>query len=222
MAKFKEKIIALKLRKEGNSIKDIAKKLRVAKSTVSKWCRDIELTKKQIQNLAEKMKAGAYKGARAQYVRRLERIKKCEITGINKIGKLSNRDFLLTGLALYWGEGTKKNGKVVVCNSDPRITKFMIKWFKKIFKVRSDRFTLRVGINKIHQNRINEVEEYWSKEMVIPRMQFGKTFLIKTKSKKVYNNFSTHFGTLRVEVKKPAEIYCQILGLIKGLSRCKI
>ncbi|MDO8264939.1 MAG: helix-turn-helix domain-containing protein, partial [Candidatus Parcubacteria bacterium] len=112
MAKFKEKNIALKLRKKGNSIKDIAKKIGVVKSSVSRWCRDIELTKKQIQKLGEKMKAGAYKGARVQYARRIERIKKYEQIGINRIGRLSDRDFLLSGLALYWGEGTKKNRKV--------------------------------------------------------------------------------------------------------------
>lgn len=48
MAKSKEKNKALKLRQQGESIKKIAKKLKIAKSTISLWCRDIELTPEQI------------------------------------------------------------------------------------------------------------------------------------------------------------------------------
>jgi transcriptional regulator with XRE-family HTH domain len=43
MAKSLQRIEARKLRKEkGLSIKEIAEKVRVGKSTVSLWCRDIE------------------------------------------------------------------------------------------------------------------------------------------------------------------------------------
>lgn len=49
MAKSKEKNKALILRQNGESIKDIAKRLKISKSTVSLWCRDIKLTSEQIK-----------------------------------------------------------------------------------------------------------------------------------------------------------------------------
>ena len=49
MARFKEKNKALLLRKKGESINDIAKKIKVSKSIVSRWCRDIKLTSEQIE-----------------------------------------------------------------------------------------------------------------------------------------------------------------------------
>lgn len=223
MAKSKEKNRAIELRQRGESIKWIAKKLKVAKGTISLWCRDVKLTPEQIQKLHERMLVGGYKGrlkgARIQYKRRLVKIKEFQKQGLERIGKLSNRDFLIAGVALYWGEGTKYRRDVRIGNSDPEVIKFMIKWFKKIWKIGSKRITLHVGINEIHKNRLEEVENFWSRVTKIPRKQFVKTTLIKAKNKKTYKNFSTYYGTLTIRIKKPADLHYQIMGLIKGLSR---
>ena len=53
MAKFKEKILARKLRKQGKSIKNIAKIINVSKSSVSRWCNDILLSGLQKENLSK-------------------------------------------------------------------------------------------------------------------------------------------------------------------------
>ena len=226
MAKSKEKNSALKLRQKGESIKGIAKKLKIAKSTVSLWCRDIELMPKQIQKLHEKMVKSGYKGrmkgARMQYERRLKKVEEWKKKGIKQIGRLSNRDLLIAGIALYWGEGAKKNRGVSFCNSDPEMIKFIIKFFRKVLKINKERFTAYIGINEIHKNRIEEVENYWLRITKIPKEQFTKTSLIKAKNKKNYKNFSVHYGTLTVKVRKSAELYYQILGLIKGLVKARI
>ena len=51
MAKSKEKLQALRLRRKGESIKKIAKLVKVSVSTASLWCHDVELTDSQIENL---------------------------------------------------------------------------------------------------------------------------------------------------------------------------
>ena len=226
MAKSKEKNKALKLRQRGESIKDIARRLKVVKSTISLWCRDIKLTPEQTQRLHEKMIKGGYegrmKGARMQYERRLRKIKEWRRERIKQIGKLSNRDLLITGISLYWGEGARKTRRVSFSNSDPRMIKFMVKFFRKICKIDKNRFTAYIGINKIHKNRIREVENYWSKITNIPREQFTKTTLIKAKNKKNYKNFPIHYGTITIKIRKSAGLYYQILGLIKGLAKTRI
>jgi len=225
MAKSKEKNKALKLRQKGESIKDIARKLKIAKSTISLWCRDIKLTSKQIQRLHEKMVKGGYegrmKGARMQYERRLKKVKEWEKKGVQQIQKISNRDLLIAGISLYWGEGTRKTRHLSFSNSDPEMIKFMIRFFRKVCKIEKDRFTAYIGINKIHKNRVKEVEEYWSKITNIPREQFTKTTLIKSKNKKVYKNFFIHYGTLTIRIKKSSELYYQMIGLIQGLAKAK-
>ena len=222
MAKSEEKNKALDLRKEGESIRDISKRLGVAKSTVSLWCRDIELTQKQISALHERMVVGSYKGrlkgARMQYEQRLERIKKFKKEGIERLGSISARDFLVAGVALYWGEGQKKGRDVRVSNSDPEVIKFMLKWFKMVLGIDKDRITLSIIINKIHRKRIREVEEYWSRVTKIPLEGFIKTTLIKAKSKKRYKNFPTHYGTLTIRLKRATNFHHQIIGMIEGLA----
>lgn len=224
MAKFIEKEKALKLRKEkGLSVKQIAQKLGVSKSTASLWCRDIVLTSKQIQKLHKRMirmsYAGRMKGARMQYDRRIKKIADQKQKGINLIRKLSRKELVIAMTALYWGEGCKKTRQLIINNSDPEMIKFLIKSFQKIWGIKKDRFGLSVGINVIHKGRDEEVKDYWSKITKIPKSQFTKTTFIKAKNKKIYKNFSSHYGTLTIKIRKGSDIYYQMMGLIYGLIR---
>lgn len=223
MAKVLEKNKALELRKRGKSVKDIALFLKIAKSTVSVWCRDIELTHSQIKKLHKKMVSGSYagrmKGARIQYEGRLKRINEADKKGKKIIGALSKRDLLIASVALYWGEGSKKNRQLSLNNSDPEMVKLMIVSFQRIWGIKRKEFVLRVGINKIHRKRDEEVKKYWSKVINIPLEQFRKTSFIKAKNKKNYKNFKTHYGTLTIRIKKSSHIYYQMMGLIKGLVK---
>ena len=222
MAKIIEKEKAIILRKKGKSIKTIAKKLNISKSTVSLWCRDVELTSTQVSALHKNMVSGSYAGrmagARMQYQRRLDKIDKANKKGKELIGILSERDVLIACTALYWGEGSKKTRQLSVNNSDPAMIKFIIRSFKEIWKVDEKDFTLRVGINIIHKKRDEVVRGYWSAITGMPLSQFRKTTFINSKSQKKYSNFNTHYGTLTLRINKSSHIYYQIMGLIGGLA----
>jgi len=223
MAKSIERIKSRNLRKNGFSIKEIAKKTNVSKSTVSRWCNDIELTKEQIQKLDKNQTLGAYRGrligARIQLEKRLKIISDFKKLGKKEIGNLSYRDFLIAGLSLYLGEGDKKRNQIQFTNSDPKIIKFMIKWFKLIMGVSQDRFTLNVLINELHKNRAKNILSFWSDVTGVSDNQFNKTVFIKSKSKKIYENSDRYFGTLAIRVKKSSQIQYKILGLMDGLLR---
>ena len=222
MAKSELKFIARKQRSEGESIKVIAKNLSVSPSTVSLWCRDVELTPEQIEKLRQSRIKGGYagrmKGARMQYQRRLDKIERFKKEGVKEMGKLSDRDLLISGLALYWGEGAKKARNVRLSNSDPRVIKFTVRFFKKIFGIKNNEITAYIGINKIHKERIKEVENFWSKVIGIPKEQFTKTTLIEAKNQKNYSNFSNHYGTVTIKIRKSSDLYYRIMGLIEGLK----
>lgn len=53
MSKLNLQKQALKLRLRGGSIRDIAMKLEVSKSSVSLWCRKIKLTELQIKRMTK-------------------------------------------------------------------------------------------------------------------------------------------------------------------------
>lgn len=120
--------------------------------------------------------------------------------------------------ALYWGEGTKKKREFSLNNSDPEMVGFLMKIFRKILKIDEDRFIFNIGINVIHKKRDKEIKEYWSKVTGVPVGHFRKTIFIKAKNRKKYENFKTHYGTIRINIKKSIDIYYRTMGLIKGLT----
>lgn len=222
MSKYDLRIKARKMRAEGESVREIAKKLGIARSTTSLWVRDIILSVEQMEYLKKRrIKAGELgrlKGSLMQKERRLITIKKMGEIGKIKFADISDQEFFVAGIALYWAEGSKKTVKLQFCNSDPKLINFLIKWLNRFFDIKTDRLSVRVAINEIHRTREAQVKKYWSEVTKIPLSQFRKTSFKKTTVHKVYENYERHFGTLDVSVLKPGELYYKILGFIEGLA----
>ena len=179
MAKSLERIKARELRKQGVSVREIAKILHVSKSTASLWVRDIILSLEQLEKLRQQNIKGGEKGrilgALKQKQDRLERIQK----GIKKgkrifFHKFTTRELLIAGTALYWAEGTKGKN-FTVTNSDPLLIAFMVGWFKETFKISPKTFKARLNIYP-QQSEI-AIKKFWSDLTSIPIKNFGKTFV---------------------------------------------
>lgn len=212
------------LRKRGASIAEIARKLPASKSTVSYWCRDIALSNKQIQHLAERQTEGGARGRlHAAEQKRAVRLKATEqefARGARLVGPLRERDIFVLGTALYWGEGYKSgNDECGLTNSNPDIIRAFILWLKLAYDVPSSALILRVSINNLHRTRIRAVENYWSTITGIPRSQFTKTSLIQAYSRKIYANPENHYGTLRIKVRRGTALRRRIMGSITEISK---
>lgn len=223
MAKSLEKIEARRLRREeGLSYKQISQRVKISKSTVSLWCRDIQLTEEQIHCLSirsiDRSYIGRLKGANILKERRLALIEKCKENGKLRLSYLNREQFFVAGLALYWAEGYKTGRGVIFCNSDPDMMRFMINWFFIFFGLTYNDFKFRVDINEIHREREEIVKNYWIKTLSIPKSRFQKTSFKKVVNKKVYENFNEHYGTLRFELLRPTRVIYNLLGYIHGLS----
>lgn len=211
------------LRKDGFSITSIAKRLDVSKSTVSMWCRDISLTERQIQRIAEQSKHHAtlvlLRAAEIQRKKRHDRVQEALREGAKDVNHFSRRDQHMVGLGLYWGEGYKKGSQEFgFTNSDPLLIRFYIGWLKNIFNITTERLILRVSINENHKHREDEVSKYWSKATGVPLNQFTKTSFIKSVTKKKYGNDSKHYGTLRIKVRKGTQLRRRVLGSLQKLA----
>ncbi len=222
MAKYELRIKARDSRAKGKSVRKIAGELGVSKSTVSLWVRDIILSVEQMDRLLQIALKGAalgrFRGALLQKERRLKIIEDAKAFGKNALTNITEREFLIAGLALYWGEGSKKSGEFSFCNSDPEMVKFLILWLRKGFNVEIKDLKCSVGINEIHVGREEIVRKFWSNFLGIPLNQFTKTSFKKTTNKKVYQNYNEHYGTIRIKVAKSGAIYYKIIGLIEGLK----
>lgn len=226
MAKYRIRLEARKLRKQGVSVGDIAQKLNVSKSSVSIWSRDIILSIEQLEKLRNARLKGAERGrlksVLLQKEKRLKNMEAYKIMGIKTVGSLTDREFLIAGLALYWGDGSKKDRKVELCNSDPAIIQFFIAWLKKYFSIETRDLRCYIRINQIHQGRGSLIKEFWSRITGIPLSQFTKISYKKIKNKKVYDNFDSYYGTVAIRVLQPSRFYGKIIGLINGLDNTQI
>lgn len=223
MAKMRERERAQQLRKHGESIGIIARKLQVSKSTVSYWCRGIVLNDAQIDALAHHQKtAGAAALFRAAEKKRQERqvdISTQSKVGGQDVGSLNRRDLFMLGLGLYWGEGYKHgNDELGFTNSDPDMVLVYLQWLKNVYGVQKQRVTLRVSINALHRHREKSIVSYWSRVTGIPQKQFTKTSFISTAAQKHYANPNKHYGTLRIKVRGGTQLRRRILGSIAAVK----
>lgn len=221
MAKFAQKSEAIKLRQTGLSIKNIAKKVDVSVGSVSVWVRDVVLTEVQLKQLFKNARDPFY-GNRIKYINKIkkqtdDKIEKLKREGIKEIGSLSKRELFLVGVALYWGEGFKKDSQVGFANSDPKMINLFLKWLRECFNYNIDHLSVRVTLNISHSNRIDEIQNYWSKETNIPISIFRKPFYQNVKWQKIYENPNEYFGVLRVKVLKSKDFLRKIHGFIEGL-----
>lgn len=223
MAKFEKRLKAIKLRREGLSIKTIAENLSVSKGTASVWCRNIQLTKKQKEKLKSNMIKAGHKGrmigAEMNHKKKLDIIAFFEKSGKKDIGKLSQRDLLIAGIALYWAEGSKsEKSHLSLINSDPNMITFAYKWFRKSLGVKKNEFMPRIFINQMHRPRIDSILKYWAALLDLPKEQFGNPVFLKIKQKKVYDNYDSYNGILALRIKNGTNLKYKILGLIKAFK----
>lgn len=222
MSKPELKLKARRLRRRGLGIKTIAHKLIVSSSTISYWCRDIQLTPLQIQELARRAHDPFY-GKRKVYLDRIkqERLEKITILkqdGIKDVGNLGKRDLFIAGIALYWAEGFKKDRRLGFANSDPTMIKFFLHWLTNYCKVPKKDIRVRVGLNISHKERVNEVEKYWSKKTGISLRQFQTPYFQKFLWKKEFPKPEEYFGVLRIRANKQLPLFRRINGWIEGLK----
>ncbi len=223
MGKLDEKIRAQELRRTGLSYRQIILQIHVSKDTVSRWCKDIKLTKIQEKKLLENKMYGQRKGSivAANNKRNARILKTKQIFKDAKLqlGKTGKRDRFITGIALYAGEGNKK-GNGGFTNSDPILIKFMTRWFQEFCGVPKSRLRGSIWIH----NNLDEKKArvFWSKLTKIPLNQFTKTYVVENKinSKKIRKNIHL-FGVFSVRFSD-SDKQRRIIGWISALMGGKI
>jgi hypothetical protein len=166
--KLVERERARRLRATGLPLAQIATRLRVSKSSVSLWVRDVPF---------EPRPRGARGRRRAPNA--LQRRKQAEIDrllaeGRDRVGRLSEREFLVAGVALYAGEGTKTDGAVRFSNSDPRMIVFFCAWLRRFFEIDESRLRVRLYLHEGLD--LSDATAFWSKLTAIPLSHFGKPY----------------------------------------------
>jgi transcriptional regulator with XRE-family HTH domain len=137
--KVQEQEEARRLRAMGETVPDIARALGVSKSSVSLWVRDVVVEVPRPRKLRS--------GPNALSRRRLAEVDRLLAEGRERIGQLSDQEFLVAGAALYAGEGSKRDGGIRFANSDARMIRFFCAWLRHFFDIDESRLRLRLYLH---------------------------------------------------------------------------
>jgi hypothetical protein len=162
--KLAERQQARQLRRTGLPLSEIALRVGVSKSSVSLWVRDVEFEPRP------PVTRGRRRAPNALQRRKQAEIDRLVVEGRSRIGRLSEREFLVAGVALYAGEGAKQDGRVRFVNSDPRMVVFFCSWLRHFYEI--DQSRLRLALY-LHQGLdLSASTAYWSSLTGIPEAQF--------------------------------------------------
>jgi hypothetical protein len=180
--KVYEKEQAIKLRASGLPLSDIAKKLNVAKSSVSVWCRDIILTDEQKEKLLSRNSIYNNQCLGAKKMKEIYRKKRLDYQNQGRLMAKENNPLLIAGCMLYWGEGFKSKTSCGLANTDPNLLKYFIKFLTNCFDVEKKDLTLRINCHTNNGLLVSEIEEYWVNVLNVPHSCLRKTTVNKVSS----------------------------------------
>ena len=152
----------------GLPLAEIAATLGVSRSSVSLWVRDVEFTP------LPRPPRGRRRAPNALQRRKQAEVDRLVEEGRSRVGRLSEREFLVAGIALYAGEGATRDGAVKFANSDPRMIAFHCAWLRRFFEI--DETRLRVRLYLHEGLDLDASVAYWSALTGIPPSQFQKPY----------------------------------------------
>lgn len=163
------------LRKKGYSIPEIARKLNISKSTTSLHCKNVTI--ENPERMKKRIKENGMNGCKA--AKKKWDDKKTEIKKLaEKEWTLIRKDPEMMGfLGLYWGEGSKRNGKVEIVNNDYGVILAAIKIFERLCPDKNFEITVKY----YPEQKPEQCRKFWEKILRKPIRLREKKWLGKTR-----------------------------------------
>ena len=178
MAHKELKIKAIGMRKEGMSYSQIKEVIPVSKSTLSLWLEKYPLTPEKLRELRDlsPRRIEAYRATMKK--KRDIRVSLQRNLVVKKIMKPTERELLVAGFFLFWGEGAKtRRPEVSLANTDPAMIRFFVKWLTLIG---ADKDKIKFTLHLYGDMNIKKELLYWSKSLGYPLSAFYKPYIKKT------------------------------------------
>jgi len=222
--KIEEKEKAIALRKQGKTYSEILIAIPVAKSTLGLWLKEAKLSKAENQKFTIAKKLASLRGGQAKKKQRIERQNEIFSKAKSKIKTLSEYEFFLIGVCLYWAEGTKEKeyrpgSQFAFSNMDPRMIVLLLKWLDKICKISKNMIRFEIMVHESHKERLDEIRQFWSKVTGFPVNSFSQIYFKNSKIKKTNrrNVWEKYHGVLKIKVRQSSELVRKIASWSEGI-----
>jgi transcriptional regulator with XRE-family HTH domain len=188
-------------RENGLPIRVIAERLGVAKSSVSRWVRDIELTREQHaalralnpiynnQQLGQEARRVSARAARLEaqdhgreFARRLDPLH-------------------IQGCMLYWGEGAKDRNHAAVANSDPEVLRLYVRFLRRCYEMPVEKMALGVNLHLGNGLTAGDIVDWWLRELELPACCARTPVVARpSRASKFRRGHILRYGTARLTV----------------------
>jgi transposase-like protein len=200
--KTKQRALARHLRAtEGASIKEIARRVGAAQSSISRWVRDVELSEEQKAVLVARAYNGHVKGRTINSAIRRDARALAQEEG-RQLAR-QGEPLHVAGCMLYWAEGSRSRNQIRFTNSDPEMVRFFSTFLRRYFHIRDGDVRVTCNLFADHVDRQREIEQFWLDIVGLPETSLCKSTVntySKYSKKKRQNKLP--YGTCRVTVSR--------------------
>ncbi|HET7571565.1 MAG TPA: helix-turn-helix domain-containing protein [Gaiellaceae bacterium] len=170
IVKTEQRQEAVRLRRQGLSMREIERRVGVSRATVSRWVAEIELDDRaRIELLARG--ASARTRARSSYYRARRRRFQEEGRELARRGEALHA----AGCMLFWAEGSRHRNTVQLANSDPELIAFFAGFLRRYFAPPDSEFRIACNLFADHEERRREIEDFWLATARLPRSCLTKS-----------------------------------------------
>jgi transcriptional regulator with XRE-family HTH domain len=207
---------ARELRQMGWSYKQIVDELGCAKSSVSNWCNDIQLSPQQHEDLKKRQIEGSRKGRGNSNIARINREsglaqrRLYQETGREKARE--GRLLHVVGCMLYWAEGAKsRRNTLQFANSDEVMMTLFVRFLREELAVADEKLKIQIHCYAQDEAEVTRIETYWLDMLHLPRTALYPTQVLVGSNKR-RNRLTNGVCSVRVS---STELLMHILGAIQ-------
>lgn len=222
-SKRREREQAIAFRQQGLSYSEIRRRVPVAKSSLSRWLRQVGLPDWQQQRLRERKLAPWRKGPQKRHELRVQRITRVNADAHQEARRLLKKREMgwLIGTSLYWAEGTKikswrgSEERVTFVNSDPAMVNIIQDWLRRYCGVEDADFHFHLYIHE--KANISAAQDFWVRSLGIDRERLRTYLKRHNPSPKRHNVGASYYGTMRIRIRRSIDLSHRIAGWVHEL-----
>jgi hypothetical protein len=198
--KAAEREEARRLRTGGLTMQVIAKRLAVAVSSVSRWTRDIELTREQQEALRRSNPILDAQRIGREAMRRSARAERVKAQEHGRAFAQRRDPLHVAGCMLFWAEGSKRRDAVVFTNSDVNMLAHFLTFLRSCYRVPDEKVRLALNCHLGNGLALEDIEDWWLTRLDLPRTCLRAHTLNRVSKASLGKRRTLPYGTARIVV----------------------
>ena len=202
----------------------IAERVKVSKSTLSRWLENLPLPDERILELRrEAWRRGETSRERFRQTMRAKRDERDRQTYLRqkkKLARISEQSMFIAGLMLYAAEGDKKSkADIAFTNTDPILILFFARWIVRFLGFPKEK--LRIQLHLYENMDVKAEELFWMRELGMSKGQLWKSQVRTLRPKSFSYRDTARHGTCKLyvgSVPKKAEVMLSIRAFFDTYS----